>query len=138
MKRRHTSLFNLLDILAPLKSFKYRLSSKKAPWFDHECILSKRSVRKFERAFRSSLSLSSMEGMERLAHISPSLLFNEHSSYLRQFLFLILKIDGLPYLNFFIKILLLQLSLLMNILILLLIKSIIFVLSLKQHYSFIH
>ena len=75
---------SILDILAPLKSFRYRLSSKKAPWFDHECILSKRSVRKLERAFRSSLSISSWNAWKDYLISHRTLLFNKHSSYLRQ------------------------------------------------------
>ena len=46
-------------MLLPIKSFTYHLSSFKALWFDGECVSSKRTLRKLERSYRSSLSSSS-------------------------------------------------------------------------------
>ena len=75
---------SILDSLAPYKTFTYRLSSKKAPWFDHDCILSKRLSRKHERFYRSSPSLLSFTTWKNSLYVYRTLLYTKHSSYLRQ------------------------------------------------------
>ena len=39
-------------MLLHIKSFTYRFYSLKAPWFGHECLASKRNLRKLERSYR--------------------------------------------------------------------------------------
>ena len=77
-------LIPILDKLVPLKSFTYRLSSRKAPWFDMECILYKRRVRKLEKVYRMTLSASSFSEWKSKLASYRSLLFSKHSSYLRK------------------------------------------------------
>ena len=84
MSEFNSTISSLLDILAPFKSFRYRLTSRKAPWFDHDCILLKQSVRKSERVFRSTLSTSSWYEWKTCLKSYRTLLFDKHSSYLRQ------------------------------------------------------
>ena len=69
-------------MLLPIKSFTYRLSSFKAPWFDGECVTSKRTLRKLERSYRSFPS-SSFHVLW-LSHLSTyrSLLHSKHSNFL--------------------------------------------------------
>ena len=52
-------LTNTLNVFLPIKSFTYYLSSFQAPWFEGECVTSKRTLRKLERSYRSSPSSSS-------------------------------------------------------------------------------
>ena len=75
-------LTNTLNVLLLNKSFTYRLSSFKAPWFDDECVTSKRTLRKLERSYRSSPS--SFSHVLWLSHLSTyrSLLHSKHSNFL--------------------------------------------------------
>ena len=74
-------LTNTLNVLLPIKSFTYHLSSFKAPWFDGERVTSKRTLRKLERSYRSSPSSSSH--VLWLSHLSTyrSLLHSKHSNF---------------------------------------------------------
>ena len=75
-------LTNNLNVLLPIKSFTYRLSSFEAPWFDGECVTSKRTLRKLERFYRSSPF--SFSHVLWLFHLSTyrSLLHSNHSNFL--------------------------------------------------------
>ena len=84
MNEFNSTISSLLDILAPFKSFRYRLTSRKAPWFDHDCILLKQSVRKSERVYRSTISTSSWYEWKTCPKSYRTLLFDKNSSYLRQ------------------------------------------------------
>ena len=78
------SVSSILDSLAPYKIFTYRLSSKKAPWFDHDCILSKRLSRKHERLYRYTPSLLFFTTWKNYLYVYRTLLYTKHFSYLRQ------------------------------------------------------
>ena len=76
-------IVSILDKLIPLKTFTYRLSSRKAPWFDMECTLFKRAVRKLEKVYRLAPSTSSLNEWKSKLASYRLLLYSKHSSYLR-------------------------------------------------------
>ena len=75
-------LTNTLNVLLPIKSFTCRLSSFKAPWFDGECVTSKRTLRKLERSYRSSPSSSSHVLWLSYPSTYCSLFHSKHSNFL--------------------------------------------------------
>ncbi|MCI4436824.1 MAG: hypothetical protein JHC33_08470 [Ignisphaera sp.] len=79
----NNSISCILDIILPLQTFHHRLLSKRAPWFDCECIKLKRISRKFERSFRSKPSSLSHSQYISALNNYKSILFSKHCQYLR-------------------------------------------------------
>lgn len=79
----NNSISCILDIIVPLKTYSYRLLSKRAPWFDHQCITLKRSARKLERFYRSKPSAYSFNLYSSSLNKYKSILFSKHCQYLR-------------------------------------------------------
>ena len=79
-------LTNTLNVLLYIKSFTYRLSSFEAPWFDGECVTSKRTLCKLERSYRSSPFF--FFHVLWLSHLSAycSLRHSKHSNFLISFI----------------------------------------------------
>lgn len=77
------SVSNILDMIIPFKLFSFRLLSKRAPWFDSECISLKRLARKFERIYRSKLNSSSFLQYKTSLNNYKSCLFSKHCNFLR-------------------------------------------------------
>ena len=73
----------ILDIIIPFKLFSFRLLSKRAPWFDSECISLKRLARKFERIYRTKLNSSSFLQYKISLNNYKSCLFSKYCNFLR-------------------------------------------------------
>ena len=84
MDNLNLTISSILDTLVPFETFKFRLFSKKAPWFDRDCVLLKQSARKAERAYRSKLSKGSWYEWQYHLKQYHNLIFTKHSSFLRK------------------------------------------------------